>query len=221
MKKATFTFTVLTLLLALVACGGTSNTTSNSTGGTGSTADNSTASLSLEMQLLIGTIKLEETDLAVSADQASQLLPLWQAYKELISSDTAAQAEIDAVVSQIQNTMTQQQIQAITDMSLTRQDEFALMQELGLAVTSASGTPVPGMGERPQFFGPEGDTGGPMVVQGGGPGGGFAGGPGDQGFDPQRMATAQAQGQSGRSNNRVPMPLLKALIDLLQKKVQP
>ncbi|PJH74752.1 MAG: hypothetical protein CO064_10305, partial [Anaerolineae bacterium CG_4_9_14_0_8_um_filter_58_9] len=78
-----------------------------------------------------------------------ELLPLWQEYNELTRSDTAAQAEIDAVVAQIQETMTPQQVQAITDMKLTQQDEFSLMQELGLVTSrpNASGTPQASSGQ--------------------------------------------------------------------------
>ena len=64
--------------------------------------------------------------------QAAALVPLWQAYAQLTSSNTAAQAEIDAVVSQIQSTMTPQQVQAITAMKLTRQDLSHHDEHLGL-----------------------------------------------------------------------------------------
>jgi len=237
MKKVTFSIIMLALVFTLVACGGANKIATTASDGTSS--ENTARDLSLPTQLLIGTLKLEGTDLAIDAQQASDLLPLWQAYNELITSETAAQAEIDAVVAQIQDTMTPQQVQAITDMKLTQQDEFSLMQELGLNSTrpNASGTPqassgqgfVPGAGERPgegQGGYPGGGAGG---YTGGGPSGGAGGYPGaggvpggDQGFNPQQMATAQARGaQSGGASNRVPTPLLNALIDLLQERGQP
>lgn len=233
MKKVTFSIIMLALVFALVACGGASKTATTASDGTSSA--NTARELSLLTQLLIGTLKLEGTDLAVDAQQASDLLPLWQAYNELTRSDTAAQAEIDAVVSQIQATMTPQQVQAITDMKLTQQDEFSLMQELGLVnIQQASGTPGASSGEGFPGFVIEGEGlpgGGPMVVQGGGPGGEAGGGPsggpggipgGAQGFNPQRMATAQASGtQTGGIRGRIPTPLLNALIELLQKRAQP
>jgi hypothetical protein len=237
MKKIILYCIMLFSVLTLVACGGVSKTTTTASDGTPSA--NTAGELPLSTQLLIGTLELEGTDLAVDAQQASELLPLWQAYNELMTSQTAAQAEIDAVVAQIQDAMTPQQVQAITDMKLTQQDEFSLMQELGLVNNrpNASGTPqapfgqgfVPGAGERPgegQGGYPGGGAGG---YTGGGPSGGAGGYPGaggvpggDQGFNPQRMATAQARGaQSGGAGNRVPTPLLNALIDLLQKRAQP
>lgn len=44
----------------------------------------------------------------------------------------AAQEEIDAIVEQIQETMTADQLQAIDEMGLTNESIFATMQELGL-----------------------------------------------------------------------------------------
>jgi len=229
MKKITFSIIMLALVFALVACGGASTTDTVVSDGTSS--GNTARELSLPTQLLIGTLKLEGTDLAVDAQQASDLLPLWQAYNELMTSDTAAQAEIDAVVSQIQETMTPQQVQAITDMKLTQQDEFSIMQELGLVANrpEASGTPGASSGRVFQGDAPDADRGfiitggGPSDYPGGGPSGGAGGVPGGgQGFDPQQMATAQAgRAQSSGTSERIPTPLLNALIDLLQKRAQP
>ena len=104
-------------------------------------ARNLTQPLPLAESLLIGTLKLQGTSNAVNATQAAALVPLWQAYAQLTSSNTAAQAEIDAVVTQIQQTMTPAQVQAITAMKLTRQDMFTEMSSLGLTNGGANGTP--------------------------------------------------------------------------------
>lgn len=238
MKKVIFTLTVSILLLALVACGGTSSsgsTTSDSTGETGGTADNSTA-LSEEMELLIGTFKLEETDLAVSSDQASQLLPLWQALQSLATSDTAASEEIEAVINQIKDTMTSQQIDAITAMNLTQQDVVSVMDKAGLSFNSsgASSTSDASSGSRQSGFpaggGDPGAAGGPpagrgnLGVGGGAPAAGSdpAGMGGGQQLEPGQIATLQAgRTQSGGASSQIPTSLLNALIELLQKKVQP
>jgi hypothetical protein len=227
MNKVTFSSIMLALVFALVACGGANTTGTAVSDGTSS--GNTVGELSLPTQLLIGTLKLEGTDLAVDAQQASELLPLWQAYNELTRSDTAAQAEIDAVVAQIQETMTPQQVQAITDMKLTQQDEFSLMQELGLVNNrpQASGTPGASSGQGFQGYAPGAGGGIPGGGAGGYPGGGPSGGAGGvpgggQGFDPQQMATAQAgRAQSSGTSERIPTPLLNALIALLQKRAQP
>ncbi len=227
MKKVLFILTVSVLLLALVACGGTSKT-SNSNGETGSAAGNSTA-LSDEMELLIGTFKLEETDLAVSSEQDAQLLPLWQALQSLETSDTAASEEIAAVINQIKVTMTSQQIDAITAMNLTQQDVMSVMDKAGLSFSAsgASSTPNASSGSSQSGFpsggdpgaagGPPSGGGAPVIVEGGP--GGMGGG---QQLDPGQIATLQAGStQSGGTSSQIPTSLLDALIELLQKKVQP
>jgi hypothetical protein len=224
MKKIVFAFTVLTLLLTLVACGKTSSSTDST---------NDQGSLSLEMQLLVGTFKLEDTELAVSADQAEQLLPLWQTLQSLSTSGTAATEEIDAVVNQIKSTMTSQQMDKITAMKLTQQDMMSLMSQAGVFSNGdSSATPpvaldgFPSGGDMPSGGGgmPSGGGdapgGGPRVfiVEGGGDfpaggGTGMGGVPGDASSTPQAI-------RSNGMADRVPAPLLNALIELLQKKVQ-
>jgi len=232
-------FIPLTLVLALMlaACGSAA-TGSASTGS--SNAGNANQTLSKPAQLLVGTLKLEGTANAVDATEAASLLPLWQAYSQLINSNTAAQAEIDAVVAQIQEAMTKDQVQAITGMKLTRQDEFSVMSTLGLV--PSSGTPVPG--STPQVFtfsdgsgggfsvsgGPSG-AGGPSV-SGGPPAGGGAppsgglvvggdlGGGGFPGAGGGASATQSATQLAARSANagRISPMLMNALIELLQKR---
>lgn len=86
----------------------------------------------LETKLAIGTLMLEDTDLAVTAEQAKQLLPLWKAVRSLSSSDTVSQAEIQALYDQIQEAMSAEQIRAIQTMEITPQETQALMQKLGI-----------------------------------------------------------------------------------------
>jgi len=76
----------------------------------------------------------------VTAVQAAKLLPLWQVYSGLLTSDTAAQTEIDALIEQIQDTMTAEQIKAINAMDLTQQDVLAVMQEQGAGISQHSTT---------------------------------------------------------------------------------
>ena len=76
----------------------------------------------------------------MTAEQAAELLPLWQTMQVLSDSDTAADQEKEALITQIQETMTAEQMQAITDMNLTRQDMFAIMQEQGMAMGGGSKT---------------------------------------------------------------------------------
>jgi hypothetical protein len=215
MKKNFITILLFTLILT--ACGAAASTqTGNPDGGTnGNNSSFGSTPLPLAMELVVGTFKLEGTDNAVTADQAAKLLPLWQVYKDLSASSSAAQEEIDALASQIQETMTPAQIQSITDMKLTRREVFQTMQDLGIATgrPNASGTPRPGGGN---------GFGGGGVPGGGGPPGSGQGFNNGQNLSPQQIATFQARraqngGGSGQFN-RIPPALYDALIKLLQNK---
>ena len=222
--KKTLTTILILFTLTLTACGASSaqaanpaGTTTNGNGtSTGGGNGNSfgTAPLPLAPELVIGTFKLEGTANAVTAQEAAQLLPLWQVYKDLSTSTSAAPQEIDALATQIQGTLTPAQVQAITDMKLTRQDLFKTMQSLGIVSgnrPNASGTPRPGGG------------GGGFPGGGGGFPGGGGGAPGGNGqsLSPAQIATFQARrAQNGGSGqfNRIPSGLYDALIKLLQSK---
>jgi len=214
MKKTIFITIILTLLLA--ACGGNAEPIAES--GTGTGFDPGAQELPLATKLAVGTLKLENTDLAVASDQAADLLPLWQVLNDLNSSDTAAPEEITALTEQIQGTMTSEQLKAIDDMGLTGQDIFATMQELGLVnapQVNAEGTPQAGGGFRGgQGFGGGGFPGG-GPPDGGPPGGGFGG----DNLNPEQIATAQARrAEGGGFGNRQVTPLVEAVIKLLESK---
>jgi len=201
-------------LLTLTACSGVSNGTGPASVSQGGA---SAGALPATTQLIIGTIKLDGTAQAVTAEQAAELLPLWQTMQVLSSSDTAADQEKEALIAQIQETMTAAQMQAITDLNLSREDMMSIMQEQGMAMSkgsqnssSQSGNPSSSGG---RVFGPGG--GGPpdeMPMPGGG--GGFTGQ--GQNLSQDQIATAQASRQN--SENVVPPMLINAVIEYLQEK---
>jgi len=221
MKKTIFAITMLVLLTALVACNKTTTTqTQNGPGG-------KSAPLSMATQLMAGTFKLEGTDLAVSSTQAKQLLPLWQTLKELSSSNTSADAEINGLVDQIKSSMTSQQMAKITAMKLTQQDVLSLMSQAGVSPNGAGATTTPmalnGFSGGNNSQGGGGGAGGPPA--GGPPGGGVpGGGPAGAGIDPGAMGGAGGASTTPQAvrqmPNQVPVPLLNALIELLQKKIK-
>jgi TolA-binding protein len=164
--KKTFLFALLIFALALTACSGTASADQAS-------STQASAALPTATQLVIGTLKLEGTEQAVTSEQAKDLLVMWQVYQDLNSSDTAAQEEIDGLVEQIQETMTSEHMKAISAMNLTQQDIFALMQEQGV-----------GMGQVRQSSSSNNSN---STQSGGGftpPDGGMAGGPPDGGGMP-------------------------------------
>ena len=126
---------VLTLSVALLAaCGGSEPTQAVeevvSSSYTSEVLDTSyDGALSVSNQLMLGTLLLEETEHAVTPDQAKTLLPLWQA---LQGGGVTIQKEIDAVLKQIEAAMTSEQLQAIAAMQLTLEDLQAWMEEQGM-----------------------------------------------------------------------------------------
>ena len=207
---------LMVLMLTLTACGAASNGTQQAAPGP------QDVSLPIQEQILIGTFKLEGTPQAVTAQQAAQLIPLWQVYKDLSSSDTAAQEEIDGLVQQIQDTMTPEQMQAIQNMNLTRQDIFTVMQDQGITQGRGQGNGNRSNSQNSNGGGFAPPEGGPPGGFGGGEGpGGFPGGGNGQGggsFTPEQMATAQAARAQGGGFNRIPTGLIDALVQFLQKK---
>lgn len=221
MKKLTLTLSAI-LILTLAACGGTPATQRSNNSGQ---PNGSSTELPMASKLIVGSFKLEDTDLAVTSKQAADLLPLWQVFHDLSTSDTAAPQEINALTEQIQETMTPAQMKAINELNLTQRDVFTFMREQGIQFGNGTGQSTQGTG-RQSSGGASQPGGGPLIFQAnpgggrGGPGGGFGGGQG-QGFSPQQIATAQAlraaNGGSFRSN-RTPAPLVEALIKMLQQK---
>lgn len=218
MKKA-ITLSILTMFaLVLTACGSRASALGQNNG-------NASAPLPESAKLLIGTLKLDGTPQAVTAQQAAKLIPLWQLYASLETSSTAASQEVDATVQQIQATMTAEQLQAINSMNITRRDEFTSLQQMGLGQANASGTPQPGGGRSQGGFSGGGGFGGGGGFAGGGFGGGGFGGGGNPGggqgtrnFNPSQIATAQAARAAGGGANRISPALIDALIQFLQKK---
>lgn len=173
MKRIPLTL-LMVLAIALTACGASStNTPTDTHTGNG---------LSTITELAVGTLKLTGTTQEVTTDQAKELLILWKVYQEVSQSSTSAQEEVDALVEQIQETMTTEQIQAITDMNLTQQDVFTAMQSADVnSSTSVStnsvsmptggegmpgGAPPDGGGTPPDDGGMPADMGGEMPASG-------------------------------------------------------
>jgi hypothetical protein len=199
MNKKIFWTILLTLTLA--ACSFNFGTV----GSVSSGAPSAASELPAQTELILGTINLEETENAVTAEQAKELLPMFYVLQDLNESDTAAQEEIDGLTNQIQQTLTDEQVQAIDAMSLSRQDMFAIVQgNSGGSNTSAAASTSGG------------DMGGPPEVGGGGPGGMPSGGM------PSTGTTSASDDTSARPtmDTSTPTALFEAVIKLLEKKLQ-
>ncbi len=218
MKRATY---IVILLLAMTASAcGAANSNNRASGPQGGT---SAGELPAATKLILGTLKLEGTPQAVTAKQAAELLPLWQTMKVLSSSDTAANQEKEALIAQIQETMTAEQTQAIQAMNLTRADMAGILQQQGPGLANNSTGNQNGNSQSRNSSGNGGRNAGPgggFFVQrdgppdGGGPGGGFGG----QGQNPSRAQIATAQAARQANGSSVPTALINAIIEYLQKK---
>ena len=176
--------------------------------------------LPVQSQLALGTVQLESTELAVTAEQAGTLLTYWQVLQTLVSSGTAAEVEIDAVLNQLQAAMTPEQLGAIAALKLT-EDSFDDFAAAGMGFGRGMGQGA-GQGNSGNLTPPEGGArpGGGMGPGGGlGPGGG-AGSGGGMGLeaDPAAMATRQAAIASGDTGALLEQSAIAMVIRALQVK---
>ncbi|MCD6424899.1 MAG: hypothetical protein J7L35_05295 [Anaerolineales bacterium] len=204
MKMKTQMGLVLILVLFISAC--------SSTGSQESTRvvlsnDYAEDALSVEMQLVVGSLILEESDQALNPELASSLVSYWKLYLSLAESDTAAVEEMDSVVSEIQALMTQDQVSYIAGLQLTQEslttllDDLGIIEQLSLEIIGTGD----GTGERPEG-----------IVPGSGSGGGAGAGVNMEGMDPELIATMQAEreeeGAESVRANRLLVPLIEQLI---------
>lgn len=125
---------------------------------------------SVPLQLLLGTFKLAEGDLAVTPEQASALLPLWEGFKTISfssvspgasdeqSANSDTQAQIDDLTQQIQAVMTSEQLSAIAAMQITQETMMTIMEEQGITMSAPGGMGMPNdMGAPPDGGQPPSD----------------------------------------------------------------
>ncbi len=224
MHKTLLLSTVLLAALVLAACGAATQGNAAQTGSGPAANGTSFANgeMPLALQLALGTVKLDETNYPISAEQAQKLLPLWKAIRSLSRSDTTAAQEMDAVVKQIQKTLTPEQFKAIQEMKLTFQDMGAIAQKLGIELGRGEGfgnmsPEMQATAQAARQNGRSSQGGGGGFPGMGGPGG-PGGGPG--GFGPGPQQTTVARGNGRRTNLAVNPVLLDAIIKFLENRAK-
>lgn len=228
-KKFIYLLLIFVLGLGLAACAGAGA----QAGGTPSPAESAGAAnptgqapgQRLEDKLAFGTLKLEGSPQAVTAEQAKTLLPLWKAVKSLSASDTASREEINALYQQIEESMTSEQVLTLTELSLSPEDLQALMTQYKIQAPAAF--PAVSDDQRATRIAQRGAAGGlpegapPSGAPGqGGPGGEmpFEGAPGQanaQTTPGARPPGGFSNGGAGRGMNTL---WLDALIQLLAER---
>jgi hypothetical protein len=232
-RKISLTILSLIIIAALLmaGCGSSPATVSANSG------------LSMASKDALGILKLEGTTNAVTASQAKELLTLWQVYQSISSSDTASQVELDALVKQIEDTLTSEQVKAIQAMNLSEQSLSEAMSSLaanastGTSTTSTQGqssassslNSMPSGGLGSSASGSSSETGGmPSGGPGGAPPNGSGGMPGGDssgvsdilnGTNSQGTAVA-TQNTPGAAIVQVNPILLRAVIQLLETRSQ-
>lgn len=221
MKRSTLFMLALTVAGTLVACGTTGSNAGNDVQAPSKTSerirlgDDYNGALSIQSQLAVGTLMLEGSELAVDETQAADLLTLWRALSSLSNSDTTAPMEIEAVLNQIQDTMTTEQVYAIAEMRLTDERLTTMLEDGELALgPSGFGTR---RGENPDDGSQSGEPN--RGFRGGEPGfGGFPGGDFQGGLDPEAIATRRAASAGNGSGTFQDRALTAAVIRLLETK---
>jgi len=234
-------FAALIIILVLSACGGSNEVASgdgesnDASAAGGSGADSSAGAdpgrgidedfrdaMPLSAQLGFGTLLLEDGEYAVDANQAAQLLPLWKAARSLSESETAAEAELEAVFNQIEDTMTAEQINAIANLQLTGEAMAQLMEDLGISFGFGGDrfgnlTPEQQATAQAARESGEGPPGG--VFPGGGQGRGGGQGIGDGILTPEQQATIEARrAERGGVGARFALVFVDPLIELLEER---
>ena len=234
-------FSALIIILVLSACGGSNEVASgdgesnDASAAGGSGVDSSAGAdpgrgidedfqdaMPLSAQLGFGTLLLEDSEYAVDVDQAAQLLPLWKAARSLSESETAAEAELEAVFNQIEETMTAEQINAIVNLQLTGEAMARLMEDLGISFGFGGDrygnlTPEQQATAQAARESGEGPPGGEFP--GGGQGRGGGQGIGGAELTPEQQATIEAR-QAERSGvgARFALVFVDPLIELLEER---
>ncbi len=146
MKRLQRWVILLSLAVLAAACGGTPAPATPRPAAPAAAAsglvDDYDDALSIRNQLALGTLRLEGTANAITAEQAASLLPLWQAHKTLSASTTTATEEVAAVQDQISAALEPAQISAIAGLRLTNAMLQAYYVEIGVTVEK---TPEPGV----------------------------------------------------------------------------
>ena len=173
-------------------------------------------------KMIFGSFQLENTDLAITPEQAAEFAPLWKVYQSLLDSSTAAEAEREALLNQIEAVFTPEQQAYLESTSMDPAETDALMAELGIEAQIGVGGGQGGNGGEDLTDAEKAELQALREASGGGQGGGPGGGMGGAEMDPEQLATLQAEraeeGGGIRGGGQMEELLLPALIELLESK---
>ncbi len=177
--------------------------------------------LSTQVRLILGSIALAESDLKLTQEQATALIPLWKVMKTLLSSDTAAGAEIEALLNQIQSVLTPEQLEWMNNFSITRESYQEILTKYVPEEFQNAGSLMTEEGREERQATAIAANGGtvPSELQSGGGGRGTGGGMG--GGIPGGGAGASAGERTGGGAGQLNTFLIDALVAELELVANP
>lgn len=143
----------LVLILGLVSCSQSANSATNETQDSyvSEYIDSSyEGALPVRNQLALGTLQLAGTPEALTSEQAATLLPLWQALRSTSKTGGTADAEVNALLEQIESSFTAEQLAAISKLQLTQADLQEWAKTNGVTTGTGGGQPGQGQGMSPE-----------------------------------------------------------------------
>lgn len=174
------------------------------------TSASSSSTITLQDKLGIGIIKLEDTTHALTAEQASDLLPLWKAIKSLSDDSTTASAEMIALYDQVQEGLTSEQVAEIDQLVVDQTVMSEMVQQYGTQTAKTDGEDTSSSSSQGGGMMPPDGGGAPM---GGGEGAMMAG------VQTSGSQTTQS-GQTGTvSISSINVTLADSIIKILQAKI--
>jgi hypothetical protein len=103
--------------------------------------------LTQRLLLAFGTLKLAETNNAVTHGQAAEMVLLWQALQTMSQSGNSAVAETEALLDQIEGSFSPEQITAINALKLSQTDLQTWATENNVTLGTGSGEGGMGQGQ--------------------------------------------------------------------------
>lgn len=207
MKKLIGVLFILVIgTILLTACTGMAAPTQASFG---SSTETASAALTAS-ELVAGTLKLQGSEQAITSTQAKELLTLWEAYKQVNNSDTSSPLEVSALVSQINENMTADQISAIKAMGISASDIQSLADENGATISSTSSSSTTASTSSSSSSGMGGGPGGGQM-----PGGDMSGGDMGGSAPSDTGSAGLSSSQAKVSSANVSTDLVLALVDPL------
>jgi hypothetical protein len=156
MKRLHFVLCLIFVVsVVLTACSSGASTTSWPTLEGSKLDTNYSGAIPSFLVLALGTMRLDGAADAITPEQAQKLLPLWRVLRSSINTGGTYQAEVGALVLQIEGALTESQIAAINALKLTQGD----IRNWALTSGIMQGVPSPEMQATQQALAQSGQIG--------------------------------------------------------------